>query len=54
MATPKPEQDSALDRNNAAFEHLRNGLAQRDTDNRRWIIGLFMAAIANLVILLSS
>ncbi len=27
---------------------------QRDTDNRRWIIGLFMAAIVNLVILLSS
>ncbi len=61
LAPPKPDQDSALARNDAAFEHLRTDMAhwktamvQRDTDNRRWIVGLFMAAIVNLVTLLGS
>ncbi len=57
--------ESALNRDKAAFEHLladmakcdmaaTNIVARRDKDTLRWMIGLFMAAIANLVTLLGS
>ncbi len=52
METLKAEQEGALDRLRADMANWKTDMAQRDKDNLRWSIGLWVAAVVIIGVLI--